>query len=135
MAEMIPPVIPDDAPESGKLIFENLKRAPQARDWVVFHSIYVDNPRNPTKPLEIDFLILIPEYCSVICLEVKGGSYKITGGQWSILPSGKHVASPLDQAKNAMYALKAQFESSHFRPDSRLSIVCAVAFTDGGVPN
>lgn len=141
MAIMIPDQIPDDAPRSEKTVFENLMRAPQARDWGVFHSIYVDNPRNPTKPLEIDFLILIPEYCSVICLEVKGGSYKITGGQWSRLPSGSDVASPLDQAKNAMFALKEQFQSSYFRSESRLSIVCAVAFTDGvtstdaGLPN
>ena len=135
MAIMIPDQIPDDAPRSEKTVFENLMRAPQARDWVVFHSIYVDNPRNPTKPLEIDFLILIPEYCSVICLEVKGGSYKITGGQWSILPNGPDVASPLDQARDAMFGLKAQFKSSYFRSESLLSIVCAVAFTDGGVPS
>ena len=78
MAIMIPPVIPDDAPRSEKMIFENLMRAPQARDWVVFHSEYVDNPNHPVRPREIDFLILT-DNCSVICLEAKGGSYEISG--------------------------------------------------------
>ena len=34
-----------------------------------------------------------------------------------------------------MFALKKQFERSHFRRESLLSLDCAVAFTDGEIPS
>lgn len=135
MAIMIPSGIPDNTPESEKIIFENLKCALQARNWVVFHSEYVDNPKNPTKPREIDFLILIPECCAVICLEVKGGTYEINHGRWYSRLSGQPVTpSPPEQARTAMFALKNEFEATHFGYDSLLSLGCAVAFTDSEFP-
>ena len=133
MAIMIPPEIPDSAPESEKIIFENLMRAPQARDWVVFHSIHVDNSDDLTKPYEIDFLILIPEYFAVICLETKGGSYRIKNGLWHLLSSRKRVTSPFVQAQKAMFALKNEF-SPYFTKGSLLSLRCAVAFTHSIFP-
>ena len=129
MAKMIPPEISDSAPPSEKIIFENLMRAPQARDWVVFHSEYVKNPNNPVKPREIDFLILT-DTCCVICLEAKGGSYEISCKMWYLLPSRKLVPSPIEQALGAMFALKNQYETTYFRHDTLLSLGCAVAFTD-----
>lgn len=135
MPLMIPDEIPDTAPESEKVVFDNLKHAAHARDWVVLHSVYVDNLRNPTRPFEIDFVILIPEYCAVICLEVKGGYYEVRNGQWYRPYSDEpEVVSPPDQAKNAMFALKNQFQDSHFHRESPLSLECAVAFTDGETP-
>ncbi len=130
MPQMIPPEIPNDAPESEKIIFKNLMHAPQARDWVVFHSSYVENPKNSTKPREIDFIILIPDICAVICLEVKGGSYRIRNGQWYRFPSNELIISPLDQAKTAMFALKNEFGDSYFSRDSLLALGCAVVLTD-----
>ena len=59
-----------------KDIFNVLKSSPT--DWVVFYQknvpepnpwIYVDPPA--PGPFNIDFIIYIPKYCSVICLEVK----------------------------------------------------------------
>ena len=133
MAIMIHDEIPD-GPPSEKIIFENLKHAPQTRDWVVFYSVYVDNPHNSARPFEIDFLILIPEYCSVICLETKGGSYKIKGSRWYRYPTGTPVApSPPRQARKAMFALKNKF-ASYFHSGSVLSLGCAVAFTDSRFP-
>jgi hypothetical protein len=130
MAKMIPPEIPESAPPSEKIIFENLRRAPQARDWVVFHSEYVNNPRSPVKPREIDFLILT-EKCCIICLEVKGGSYEISSGMWYRLPSRESERrSPLEQVTTAMYALKKHYETTFFRSSPLLSFGCAVAFTD-----
>ena len=131
MAIMIPNKISEDSPISEKIIFENLMRAPQARDWVIFHSSYVNNHRNPTRPREIDFIILIPDNCSVICLEVKGGSYRFTEGLWYLLPSNEPVSSPLNQARTAMFTLKDEFRNTHFSSDSLLSLGCAVVFTDG----
>ena len=134
MAKMIPPEIPDSAPWSEKIIFENLMRAPQARDWVVFHSEYVKNPKNSVKPREIDFLILTDK-CSVICLEVKGGSYEISRGMWYLLPSRKRIEpSPVDQASSAMYALKNHYATTYFHRNSLLLLGCAVAFTDSEFP-
>lgn len=133
MAIMIPDQIPDGAPQSEKIIFKNLMYAPQARNWVVFHSEYVDNPNHPIRPREIDFLIFT-DNCSVICLEAKGGSYEISGKKWYRLPDRELVQpSPPDQARTAMYALLNEFDT-HFGSSSLLSLGCAVAFTDSQFP-
>ena len=134
MARMIPDATPSDPP-SEKIVFENLKHAAQTRDWVVFYSIESPNPKNPTGSREIDFLILIPyPYFSVICLEVKGGSYEIRGGRWYRSYSAEpEDQSPPDQSRSAMFVLKNQFES-HFSGGSPLSLGCAVAFTDASEP-
>ena len=129
MAIMIPDQIPDGAPQSEKIIFKNLMYAPQARNWVVFHSEYVDNPNHPIRPREIDFLIFT-DNCSVICLEAKGGSYEIIGKKWYRLPDRELVQpSPPEQARTAMFALQKEFDT-HFGSSSLLSLGCAVAFTD-----
>ena len=111
---------------------------PQARDWVVFHSEYVKNPKNSVKPREIDFLILIPEYFAVICLEAKGGFYEISHKMWYLLSrkrtSRKRIRSPIEQASSAMYALKNHYATTHFRHNSLLLLGCAVAFTDSEFP-
>ena len=134
MAKMIPPEIPDSAPQSERTIFKNLMHAPQARDWVVFHSEYVNNPRNPVNPREIDFLILTDK-CCIICLEVKGGSYEISSGIWYRLPSREREdRSPLEQVTTAMYALKNHYETTFFRSSPLLSFGCAVAFTHSEFP-
>ena len=135
MAKMIPDEIHASASASEKIIFDKLKHAPQAREWVVFHSKYTENPKHHKRPLEIDFIILIPDYFSVICLEAKGGQYNIRRGQWFNRYTNRPLPSPLEQAKDAMYALKKEFEHSHFRKKSLLSLGCAVGFTDGKLPN
>ena len=133
MAIMIPDQIPDGAPQSEKIIFQNLMYAPQSRNWVVFYSEYVDNPNHPIRPREIDFLIFT-DNCSVICLEVKGGSYEIIGKKWYRLPDRELVQpSPPEQARTAMFALQKEFDT-HFGPSSLLSLGCAVAFTDSQFP-
>ena len=130
MAKMFPPEIPDNAPYSEKVIFDSLRSAVRSRDWVVFHSEYVDNPNNPFRPREIDFLIFVPEYCTVICLEAKGGSFQIRDRQWYRMPSGGLVQpSPPEQAQSAMWALKNEF-GTYFGNESPLTAGCAVAFTD-----
>ncbi len=133
MAIMIPDQIPDGAPQSEKIIFKNLMYAPQARNWVVFHSEYVDNPNHPIRPREIDFLIFT-DNCSVICLEAKGGSYEINNREWYRLPDRELVQpSPPEQARTAMFALQKEF-APHFGSSSLLSLGCAVAFTDSQFP-
>ena len=130
MARMIPNRIPDDAPPSEKLIFDNLMRSSHTTGWTVFHSVYVNNPNHPVRPREIDFIIFMPEFCSIVCLEAKSGSFTIDGGCWYRLPGGVLVQpSPPEQARGAMFAFKEEFES-YFQPGSLLSLGCAVAFID-----
>ena len=132
MAVMIPDSISDDAPLSEQNIFEKLKRVPN--NWMIFHSVHVKVGKNP-RPREIDFLILIPEYYSVICLEVKGGRYKISKRQWYRRSDNFQLnPSPPDQAEATMFALGNRFPS-YFRGRSPLSLGCAVAFPDGGLEN
>ena len=130
---MIPNKVPTDSP-SEKNVFESLNNsAPD--DWIVFHSFKVSTHRSSGNPREIDFLILIPEYFSVICLEVKGGSYDIKDdGQWYRWGHGEpEDKSPPEQAETAMWTLKKKYRSTHFRKNSLLSIGCAVAFVHGTV--
>lgn len=130
MARMIPDRIPDDAPRSEKLIFDNLMRSSHTSEWTVFHSVYVENPKNKARPYEIDFLIFIPEYFAIVCLEAKGGSYEVQGGKWHTVPEGKLIVpSPPEQARQAMFAFKKKFKS-YFQSGSLLSLGCAAAFTD-----
>ena len=52
-----------------KNIFNILQKSPHTRDWVVFYRKNVP----PAHPFEIDFIIIIPDYCSIICLDVENG--------------------------------------------------------------
>ena len=133
MAIMIPDVIPTH--QSEEIIFNNLKHAAQAREWIVLHSINVENPKHSEKPREIDFVILIPEYCSVICLDAKAGGYDLRGGRWySSYATEPLEIPPPDRARSAMFALQTQFRT-YFSNHPALSIGCAVAFTDAKEPD
>ena len=133
MPIMIPPEISDDAPVSEKIVFETLKILPQSRDWIVLHGreipIEAQNTKDNPTSHKIDFVILIPEYFSVICLEVEEEYYNFNfdADRWAS-PSGEFA---LDKAQGAMEALQNRFKNPHFRNDSPLSLGCAVVFTDG----
>ena len=132
MAVMIPDTISDTAPPSEQNIFEKLKHIP--KEWMVFHSVHVKLGSDP-RPREIDFLILMPEYYSVICLEVKGGRYTINRRKWYRRSDNFLLnPSPPDQARDAMFALGSRFPS-YFSGRSPLSLGCAVAFPDGDLEN
>ena len=137
MAEMIPDRIPDDAPESERVIFNILRNSPHpdAKYWTVFCGRFVDNPDNPARPRELDFVIFMEtDYCSVIYLEAKGGHYEVRDMSWYRAPSGQPVSpSPPEQARSGMYAFRSQFENPYFVRDSLISLGCAVAFTDWDV--
>ena len=137
MAEMIPDRIPDDAPESERVIFDILRNSPHpdAKYWTVFCGRFVDNPDNPARPRELDFVIFMKfGYCSVIYLEAKGGHYEIRDFSWYSASSGQLVSpSPPEQARSGMYAFRSQFENPYFGGDSLISLGYAVAFTDWDV--
>ena len=137
MAEMIPGEIPDGAPESERIVFDILRNSPHpdAKYWTVFCGSFVDNPNNPVRPRELDFVIFMEfDYCSVIYLEAKGGHYEVRGVTWYRAPSGQLVnPSPPEQARSGMYAFRSQFQNPYFGDDSLISLGCAVAFTDWDV--
>ena len=137
MAEMIPDETPSGAPESERVIFDFLRNSPHpaAKYWTVFCGRFVDNPDNPVRPRELDFLIFMEEdYCSVIYLEAKGGHYEVRDMSWYSASSGQPVSpSPPEQARSGMYAFRSQFENPYFSDDSLISLGCAVAFTDWDV--
>ena len=136
MATMIPRVIPDDAPNSEKLVFQLLRDDPTTAGWVVFHKI---RPRQRTgrRPREIDFLALIPDV-ALLCLEIKGGGFLIEEGSWYRSgPPHESVEPPVDQAEAAMYLMRDELVSQFRRQwgDAELPIGCAVVFTDINWPD
>ena len=136
MAAMIPDNIPDDASESERIVFQNLMGSPHARDWTILCSRKVENPDNPVRPRELDFLIFIEEYCAVIYLEAKGGHYECTDDmQWYFKSSGRPLKQPPPkQAESGMYALKdMQLSKTYFSHESLVSLGCVVAFSDWDV--
>ena len=122
---------------SEKIVFDALKDADHTRYWEVFYSIHIPDPPKPVR--EIDFIVIIPEYYSVICLEVKGGTFNINAdGRWSTHNGVLLNESPHDKVSHDMYALKNNFEDCfHFGGSgggNKLSIGCAVAFVDMDEP-
>ena len=130
MPIIVPDLISDEVPVSEKVIFETLKLAPKARDWVIFHGIKIPPHDNSPNPSKIDFVILIPSLVSVICLKVVDESYKFKDGAWDNQASDELVESLLTNARHTMEILKNNFETPYFLPDSPLSLGYAVVFRD-----
>ena len=144
MATMIPETISPDAPPSERRVFGLLRDDPATDGWVAIHSSRHGAPGHGAlgrgvdagRPREIDFLVLIPNY-GILCVEAKGGGFRVAGGQWSALASGNAIEPPVRQAENAMYALKAEL-ARQFGASSDLAQLptdCAVVFTDANWPD
>lgn len=130
MAQMFSTKNPPN-PSAEHRVFEVLKKADHTMYWKVFYSFHVPNPGG--RPREIDFLVIIPEYFSIICLEVKGGSYDLRDGSWYAPYTHEPLPeSPHDEARERMFALKNGIEQQGYKifRYGELSIGCAVAFKD-----
>ena len=105
MAIMIPPIIPDDASESEKIIFETFKHTPiaSAREWRVFHRVKTPLHGNTLNPSVIDFVIHIQEYHTVVCFQIAQNDASV------------------DPVREAMSAFKDHFKD-FFDADSLLSL-------------
>ena len=109
MARMIPPDKHPSVNRGESEIFDNLKHSP--KDWVVFPSLHWRNPRNVLTPRELDFVILIPESCAVVYVEVKGGSFDFGHRVWKRPGDPSTLRpSPVQQAQSGMFALKDKFD-------------------------
>ena len=134
MARMIATKEPTNPAE--RWVFEALKHGYHTRSWTVFYSYYVTDPKTK-KRREIDFVVIIPEYYSVICLEVKGGSFGIKkSGMWYTSGGASLKESPHDKVVADMYVLKNNNSNYFYSKSSagQLSIGCAVAFRDMATP-
>ena len=127
MAIFIPEEVPEN--DSERIIYENLNLCLPGKNWHVFPNMRVPVRNRPTRPREIDFVILVPEFYAAICLEVKGGYYEVRGGRWHLSSSPTPLGiSPPRQAEGAMYALKNHL-APRFGDGAPLALGCAVAFT------
>ena len=133
MAKMIPPQKRANINRSEGEIFDALMYSPVR--WVVFPSLYWRNPINPLLPRELDFVILIPDSCTIVYVEVKGGGYYFEHRQWFRAgATDPEKQSPVEQAQSGMFALKDKFEELLRRDhrlgsESLLSFVNCVAFS------
>ena len=135
MARMIYTQQPSVRSES--MVFNALKNDDHTRNWTVFYSLHVPNPGR--EPREIDFLVIIPKYYSIICLEAKGGFYGIEkSGKWYKKSDGTPLPeSPRDQSETSMWILKDDCRRKKLKgleKGENLSLGCAVAFTDMSAP-
>ncbi len=136
MATLIPRVIPDDAPNSERLVFQLLREDPTTDGWVVVHKMR-PRQRQGRRPREIDFLVLIPNV-ALLCLEVKGGGFNVESGSWYRPgPPRESIEPPVDQAEAAMYLMRNELVSQFRRQwdDGELPIGCAVVLTDTNWPD
>lgn len=135
MVNMLPPSMPDIAPDSEKRVFGKIKADNGCSDWTVLHSLGLAQ-RGIRKPYgEIDFVVIIPGE-GVLCLEVKGGGVKCVGGQWSTTNrhniTEKLKKSPFDQVRDGMAAVRKSVEEE-FGANSAITksfFGTAVVFSD-----
>lgn len=112
MPKLLPPYIDKDCKSTAeKKIFKLLQTSSFAKDWIVLHSL---NLSQHTVRLygEIDFLILIPG-SGIYVMEVKGGDVKCIDGIWYFTDrygNTNRNKSPFNQARDAMFSLKAAIE-------------------------
>ena len=128
---MIPDPILASASKAEKLIFNTFKSVAQ-RNWEILHKVEIPSHASSPNGVEIDFVILMPDFGSVICLQVvEDESYEFKEGKWSNNsdPSSK---SPLERAKDVMASLRVRSHSSQplsfgyavvFKNDQELTLI------------
>lgn len=134
MATMLPETISPYAPPSEQTVFALLRDDLATDGWVVIHSS--GHEAVSGRPREIDFLALVPNY-GILCVEVKGGGFRVRDSQWYSLASGAAVEYPVHQAERAMYALHQELVAKfgHGSAVAQIPTDCAVVFTDANWPD
>lgn len=111
MAKMIPAIIsPAVKSPAERKIFEWFKNDPLTKDWVVFHSLGIENHQTVVFG-EIDFLVAASDQ-GVFALEVKGGRIRRENGVWVYTDKygeeHEKVRGPFEQASEGMYSVKTE---------------------------
>lgn len=113
MAKMIPAAIsPKVKSTAERKIYEWFKNDPMTKDWVVFHSLGIENHQTVVFG-EIDFLVAASN-CGVFALEVKGGRIRRENGVWIYTDKygieHEKVRGPFEQASEGMYSVKEELK-------------------------
>ena len=111
MAKMIPAALsPAVKSPAERKIFEWFKNDPMTKDWVVFHSLGIENHQTVMFG-EIDFLVAASDQ-GVFALEVKGGRIRREDGIWIYTDKygieHEKVRGPFEQASEGMYSVRAE---------------------------
>ena len=114
MAKMIPAAIsPKVKSTAERKIYEWFKNDPMTKDWVVFHSLGIENHQTVVFG-EIDFLVAASN-CGVFALEVKGGRIRRENGVWIYTDKygieHEKVRGPFEQASEGMYIYRHEQEN------------------------
>lgn len=113
MAKMIPAAIsPKVKSVAERKIYEWFKNDPVTKDWVVFHSLGIENHQTVVFG-EIDFLVCASNL-GVFALEVKGGRISRRDGVWVYTDKygieHEKVRGPFEQASAGMYSVREELQ-------------------------
>lgn len=111
MAKMIPATLsPKVKSPAERKIFEWFRNDPMTKDWVVFHSLGIENHQTVMFG-EVDFLVAASDE-GVFALEVKGGRIRRENGVWIYTDKygveHEKARGPFEQASEGMYSVKAE---------------------------
>ncbi len=114
MAKMIPAAIsPSVKSPAERKIYEWFKTDPVTSDWVVFHSLGIENHQTVVFG-EIDFLVCASEL-GVFALEVKGGGIARRDGIWVYTDKygveHEKARGPFEQASEGMFSVKEELKN------------------------
>lgn len=118
MAKMIPAAIsPCVKSPAERKIYEWFKNDPVTKDWVVFHSLGIENHQTVVFG-EIDFLVCASNL-GVFALEVKGGRIARKDGVWVYTDKygveHEKVRGPFEQASEGMFSVKEELKNKSER--------------------
>ena len=134
MARMIPAALsPEIKSQAERKIYEWFKNDPMTKDWVVFHSLGIENHQTVIFG-EVDFLVCASNL-GVFALEVKGGRISRKDGIWVYTDKygeeHEKARGPFEQASESMYSIKEELSRKDISKDSK-NILCGygVMFPD-----
>ena len=122
MARMIPAALsPEVKSPAERKIYEWFKNDPMTKDWVVFHSLGIENHQTVVFG-EIDFLVCASNL-GVFSLEVKGGRISRKDGVWVYTDKygveHEKVRGPFEQASEGMYSVKEELSKRDITKDTK----------------
>ena len=119
---MIPAALsPDIKSPAERKIYEWFKDDPATKDWIVFHSLGIENHSTVIFG-EIDFLVCASNL-DVFALEVKGGRVSRKDGIWVYTDKygveHEKVRGPFEQASEGMYSVKQELDKRNLARDTK----------------
>ena len=102
-------------------IYEWFKNDPVTKDWVVFHSLGIENHQTVVFG-EVDFLVCASNL-GVFSLEVKGGRISRKDGVWVYTDKygveHEKVRGPFEQASECMYSIKDELSKRNIGKNAK----------------